>query len=73
MTDSAAQTRLTIYWIVYLVLVLGFFGLIFGVLIPKYGTILTILLLLVLGVMVSLATAGLKIKIAQWEQRKLNR
>ena len=73
MTDSAAQTKLTIDWIVYWVFVLGFFGLIFGVLVPKYGAILTILLLLVVGVMASLATAFVKIKTAQWEQRNLNR
>jgi hypothetical protein len=73
MTDSPAQTKLTIYVIVYCVFVLGFFGLLFGVLIPKYGAILTFLLMLVVWVVLSLATAFVKIKTAQWEQRNLNR
>ena len=60
------------YGIVICAIVVGFFGLVFGILIPKYGTILTIILLMVVWVVLSLATAFVKIKTAPWEQRNLN-
>ena len=61
------------YGIILCAIVVGFFGLVFGVLVPRYGTILTIMLLMVVWVVASLATAFVKIKTAQWEQRNLNR
>lgn len=61
------------YGIIICAMVVGFFILIVGILIPRYGTILTILMLMVAWVVLSLATAFVKIKTSQWEQRNLNR
>jgi hypothetical protein len=62
-----------VYGIVICAIAAGFFGLVFGIMVPRFGMILTLLLMIVLWAVASLADASLKIKIAQWEQRKLNR
>ena len=61
------------YGIIICAIAFGFFGLVFGVMVPKYGMLLTLILLMVVWVVLSLATAFVKIKTAQWEQRNLNR
>ena len=61
------------FGIIVCAMFVGVFGLAFGILIPRYGTILTMLLLMVAWVVLSLASAFLKIKTTQWEQRNLNR